>query len=383
MPIFKRPVPSVRFGQKRNIHRFPASYTFFHERPLLPREERMRKVADILGLSKAAKTRLEWMLWYEAHGGNAQLTARHFGISRKTFHLWRGRYAEDNLRTLESGFSAPKNRRTPVISAEEEVRVIALKRAHLSWGKRKIQALYETTYGVRLSEWKIQRLITRHQLYQDPKKVRRSAAKRLRSRHKHRITELAVQPRFGFLLCLDTVTVYATGVKRTIFTAIDRYSKLAYARMYRSKSTVNSRDFLLRLHHLLDGKVERVGHDNGSEFQGEFAKTCEKLAVPQFHSRVRTPKDNAVNERFNRTLQEEFVNQGNLAQDPDLFNAKLTPWLIEYNFQRPHQSLGYLSPMSFIQKIPEVTPTWSSSTPSCLFSTKKRTHGAAAASSAD
>jgi transposase InsO family protein len=147
-----------------------------------------------------------------------------------------------------------------------------------------------------------------------------------------------------------------------LFTAIDRYTKLAYARMYTTKSTVNAEDFLLRLHYLLGGQMEQVGHDNGSEFQGHFKATCEKLGIPQYHSRVKTPKDNATNERFNRTLREEFVEAGNAYDDPAVFNRWLTDWLVEYNAHRPHQSLGYVTPMSFIQAHAKVTPRWSSTT---------------------
>lgn len=55
---------------------------------------------------------------------------------------------------------------------------------------------------------------------------------------------------------------------------------------------------------------------------------------------MKTPKDNATNERFNRTLREEFVENGNGYGDPDVFNRHLTPWLVEYNAHRPHQTVG-------------------------------------------
>jgi hypothetical protein len=42
-----------------------------------------------LELSKAAKHRLRIMEWYEAHGKNARLTCRHFGISPDTFYRWK------------------------------------------------------------------------------------------------------------------------------------------------------------------------------------------------------------------------------------------------------------------------------------------------------
>jgi hypothetical protein len=34
------------------------------------------------------------------------------------------------------------------------------------------------------------------------------------------------------------------------------------------------------------------------------------------------------------------------------FNKKLTEWLIEYNFHRPHEALGYETPIEFNKVLP-------------------------------
>jgi len=63
----------------------------------------------------------------------------------------------------------------------------------------------------------------------------------------------------------------------------------------------------------------------------------------------RTPEDNAVLERFNRTIQEEFVEMTQTPiEDIQPFNLDLTEWLIEYNSVRPHQALDYLTPLEYI-----------------------------------
>ena len=67
-------------------------------------------------------------------------------------------------------------------------------------------------------------------------------------------------------------------------------------------------------------------------------------------------------ERFNRTLQEEFIQLGNMTTDIDVFNKKLTEWLIEYNFNRPHQTLEYMTPIAFTQKYGKVSKMYSSNT---------------------
>ena len=38
-----------------------------------------------------AKQRLKWLDYYQAHGENASLTCRYFGISRQTFYRWKRR----------------------------------------------------------------------------------------------------------------------------------------------------------------------------------------------------------------------------------------------------------------------------------------------------
>jgi hypothetical protein len=128
--------------------------------------------------------------------------------------------------------------------------------------------------------------------------------------------------------------------------------KFAYAKMYKSKSSLNGKDFLYRLHYLLDGQIPRAGHDNGTEFEKYFKEACEDLKIEQYYSRVRTPKDNPECERFNQTLQNEFINLGNFNSEPEVFNRNLTEWLVEYNFYRPHESLGYQAPIEFSKVLP-------------------------------
>ncbi|MCD6599513.1 MAG: integrase core domain-containing protein [Dehalococcoidia bacterium] len=50
----------------------------------------------------------------------------------------------------------------------------------------------------------------------------------------------------------------------------------------------------------------------------------------------------------------------------------LTEWLVEYNFNRPHQSLVYLTPVEYIEKElakthSSVLPMWPASTSYCFF----------------
>ncbi len=89
---------------------------------------------------------------------------------------------------------------------------------------------------------------------------------------------------------------------------------------------------------------------------------CEDLHLAHYWSRPRTPKDNAVNKRFNRTIQDEFLALGTMTADTVAFNRRLTEWLVGYNFGRPHQALNYMPPISFTFKYHKVLPMYPSST---------------------
>ena len=312
-------------------------------------------------ISPEAKKRLKWFDYYRKCNNVCQ-TCRYFGISRKTFYLWKKRYDPRNLLSLEAFSSAPKNVRQRELSFEQEQRIIKLRKQYLRYGKQKLAYIYQREYQQKISSWKIQKVIEKHQLYYHPIKCARIARKRLVALKKKRITELKKKNISGFLICLDAIVIHWNGLRRYIFTAIDYYSKIAYARMYQSESSVSSSDFLLRLNYLLEGKISNLGHDNGSSFYKHFMKACQDLGLNQYWSRPRTPKDNAVCERFNQTLKTEFINLGNFTPDMREFNQGLTNWLIEYNFKRPHQSLGYIPPINFETKYLKVLPRYPSST---------------------
>jgi len=322
-----------------------------------------RQTAKALNLSKKACLRLEWMIYYYfVSSKNASLTSRHFGTSRKVFYTWLNRFDERNLRTLEDLPKAPRNTRQKEITPEEESRVILLRKAHIRWGKLKLERLYLNTYKQKISSWKIQYTIKKWKLYYHPQRNSLLQAKRKRNQAKKRITELKTQPFPGFLIALDCMVIYWNGLKRYILTAVDTASKIAFARMYTTKSSASAADFLRRMFYLLDESVLNSLNDNGSEFYKEFIKACKELGIEQYWSRNHTPTDNPVNERFNRSLKEEFLALGNFNPDPVQFNKELAEWLIEYTFVRPHQALGYDTPWQFYQKTSKVLPMYSSRT---------------------
>jgi len=342
-----------RFLKNRHLY-------FFKAKPikLLNKEQRWRKIAKTLNLSKEAKNRLEWIIYYETKSQkNASLTCRHFGIPRKTFYKWKDRFQDGkNFPGLEDQDKAPKHVRQKEITPEQEQRIVSLRKQHIRESKFNIAIYYQREYGEEISSWKVQYTIEKYHLYYHPQQAARTRKKRQRALKKKRITELKKKKRSGFLLQVDTICVWWNGIRRYILVAIDVFSKIAFARFYKTHSSYNAADFLLRLSYLFQDKIENIQTDNGSEFAKYFERACQQLNIDHYFSRNRTPKDLACLERFNRTLKEQHLQVDGFTPEITLANQRLTEWLIHNNFERPHQSLGYLTPFQFHQKYHKVLP---------------------------
>ena len=333
--------------------------------PLKEGWTRIRGVAERIELSSKAKEKLEWIIFYHTVGKESVVaTASYFGTTRKTLHKWLGRFDEKNLRSLEEGSRAPIKRRGWEVTREEEERIVSLRKTHIKWGKKKLKRLYLKTYKETISTWKIERVVRKWNLYPDREKHKKYLRLKAKRKEKTYIKDLKKEDSFGFLWHIDAVIIWWYGARRVIFMALEDRTKIAFARVYKTNSSNFSKDFLLRLIYLVDGRVNYIHSDNGSEFEGSFSEACKDLALSQIYSRPHTPKDNPALERFNWTVQDEWLSLSEVGLDSiDDANKDLTAWLIEYNNLRPHETLDYLTPLEYAQEqYFKVSPMWSAST---------------------
>ena len=313
---------------------------------LLSKFDRWRRQAELLRLSKKARQKLEWFIYYyDKAGENAYLTARYFGIAPKTFYKWKAVFDPYNLKALEESSRAPVKRRSKEIQPLEEARILGLRKANPEYGKMKLARLYHKHHREKISSWKCQLVIEKYHLQRRPVKGGRPFKKQGISKRK--TVELAKQQLPGFLVAFDTIVIYHNGLKRYVVTGIDTVTKIAWARMYTNHSSATTKDLFIRLYAVAHGNILNTCQDNGSEFEKHFAHLLVSLKIPQYFSRIKTPKDNPVAERFNSTLKQEFLRQGNWTSDIIAFNRRLNQWLLKYNCYRPHQSLNYLTPFEY------------------------------------
>jgi len=133
----------------------------------------------------------------------------------------------------------------------------------------------------------------------------------------------------GDVVQVDTIIRFDYGIKRYIFTAIDVYTRTAFAFAYKTHSSKNAFDFFSKLKQVMPFKIKHVQTDNGHEFLKDFQQGLKALNITQFFNYPRCPKMNCFIERFNRTLQEDCINKySSLLEDTDKFNNSLIDYLL-------------------------------------------------------
>jgi putative transposase len=91
------------------------------------------------------------------------------------------------------------------------------------------------------------------------------------------------------------------------------------------------------------------------------------LNIQQVFSRPHTPKDNPALEKFNHTVQREWLDFSVSGLD-DITdaNSDLTEWLVKYNSIRPHQALDYKTPLEYAYlNYPQLVPMSPASSTLC------------------
>jgi transposase InsO family protein len=318
----------------------------------LPRARQLARTGK--ELSREARVRLDWMDYYR-RCRNVSRTCRHFGISRLIFYRWQKRYDPLNLTTLESRSHRPHRRRQPTWSAALIERVLALRHQYPRWGKDKLVVLLAREQRL-VSASMVGRLL-RHLKQQgrliEPVRSGVPGSRRaLRSRpYAIRKPKQYAVSRPGDLVQVDTLDVRPLpGVIFKQFTARDVISRWDVIQAHSRATAATAAQFLDTLQHRMPFPIRALQVDGGSEFAAEFEQACQQRGLHLFVLPPRSPKLNGAVERANRTHSEEFYQLVPCSLEMKKLNRQLRHWEKIYNTVRPHQALGYLTPLQFLQR---------------------------------
>lgn len=308
-------------------------------------------VARIPHLSKEAKARLKWFDYYQKCG-NAALTCRYFGISRKTFHKWKSRYNPRLLFSLEDKSHRPHRFRQSKIPPEDIFAVKNLRIKYPYYSKHKLAVILKRDHGISLSSSTVGRIISKYNLFFKspyPPKKKRYAARRAIERQRLPSDYMIANP--GDLIESDTKHFPFLGAKRYAFVAVDCVGKGAVVKVAKSPSSLQNADIIKKAKSAFPFSIRAWENDNGSENLRDFHAALEAESIPHYFAYPYCPDDKPFVERLIGTMEREFIQQGNLVSDLEEQQRRIDQWLDHYHNFRPHQSLGYLTPNEYYQKV--------------------------------
>jgi transposase InsO family protein len=95
-------------------------------------------------------------------------------------------------------------------------------------------------------------------------------------------------------------------------------------------------------------RIECMYSDNGKEFKGAFGRLCKEKALVQKFTQPYTPQTNGKAERVIKTIKTELL-KGHSHLTREERRRHLYAFVRWYNHVRPHQSLGNVSPITFLE----------------------------------
>lgn len=271
-------------------------------------------------------------------GANRRELCRRFGISAPTAYKWLARAQGDgDWATDRSRRPHASPRRSTV---ETEAAVLAVRDAYPAWGARKIWHCLTRAGVAAPAASTVHEILVRHGRIVPPG---RAAA---HGRFEHAAPNLVWQMDYK-----GRVAMHGGGWCHPL-TVIDDHSRyalcLAACGNERTETVQSRLTPAFRRYGLPDALLV----DNGSPWgdgpgQGwtRLGVWLLKLGVDVIHSRPYHPQTRGKNERFHRTLKAELLALRRFRSLGEA-QADFDAWRQLYNFDRPHEALGFAVPAS-------------------------------------
>ena len=321
-------------------------------------------------LSPEAKKRLKWMytVRYECDNNLAQ-AAKRIGISRTWLSQVRGCWKNnrEDPRSLEPESRAPLNTANRKrIDKKVENKIVEIRKRYRPWGKDKLSVILKRDYQLKAGASTVNRYLHKHNLI-DPilseknKLAWRRKKTKTNLKFKMRPPSIIKDYKPGALMEKDMKLVLKMGIFTNLdkrrakenfwyqHTLIDSFTRIRAVGLAEDSNSRIAVAVQEQAASRLPFAIAAINNDNGGENEKDFSAYLEKEKVAQFFSRAGTPTDNPRVERSHLTDELEFYAQGNLYKNFNDQTKVIAEWEHTYNFIRPHQALGYLTPMEFYE----------------------------------
>ena len=243
---------------------------------------------------------------------------------------------------IESESSSPKH---PHTLAEDLVQLVLDIRDQIKRCAEVVWHHINKILCINISLSSVRRILKRHHRMVKPKY------------HRNREYKGIPRPKIlspGDLIEIDTIHLFnpISKQKRYIYTVVDLYTRLAYARVYKELKPIHSLNTILEAEQYFGFNFKMVQSDNGLEFARYFKTRLETKGIKIRHTRLGRPNDNAHIERFNRTIQEECTGNYYLETEPlKSMDNKILSYIDFYNHKRIHLGIGYRTPAEMLHRL--------------------------------
>lgn len=322
-------------------------------------------------LSPEAKKRLGWMyLLYYKEQGNISKTARKAGLSRQWLSHLKSVFEKNRKdpRSLEPESKAPHHTETRErIPKETERLILKIRDDSLGcWGKKKISWVLQRDYGLKASPNTVNFYLHQNKRISpkiSQKNIQAAENKKLRDSEnlmlkvKFRPPKILKDYAPGALVEKDMKYVpkpkqkHMMGKHQENFwyqhTEIDSFTRIRAVEVSDAQDTKTAIDCHKKAIKRFPFKVACTNTDNGFENNNDFSRELKKENVFHFYSNNATPTDNPRVERSHLTDDLEFYQKLGVSNDLQEQKQHTQDWEDRHNFKRPHQALGYLTPMEF------------------------------------
>lgn len=300
--------------------------------------------------SDIAKFRLKVVEFGTDYGWNAVHAA--FCVKRSTYFLWKQTLTTrlGRLSSLVPISTQPHRVRRMHIDPRVMEFIRAVREQYGRVGKMKLQILlnaYCADMGIScIKPTTIGKIIKKKRyFFEGKRRYTKTRSGVLRVKRAPKETEP------GYIE-MDSVIIHTMDTTHVFITAIDVVTKYAQCLHATTPTSSRARALLEHIHTTSPFPLRMVQTDNGSEFLGVFEEYCHTHAIPHAFTYPRSPRINGGIERFNRTIQEEFIERtDSLDAGRVVIAAHIQKYLDWYNGTRPHQSLGYQSPSQYIHAL--------------------------------
>lgn len=314
-------------------------------------------------ITQKALRKYKILIFWEKHGRQAAMDA--FDVKRRTLFYWKSLFEKGGRKpeALSEKKTIPKTKRRRVWPHEIRTEIKRLRQEHPNLGSEKTYPLL--LFFCKENNLKCPKPRTIARIIADDSEKMRIFPKRIS--HFGKIKAVRRQkvlrkpkdfnPKYpGHLIALDTIEKIVHGCRRYIITFEDIYTRFSFAWATKSHASKAAEEFfeLCLKVFPLSFNFLYVLTDNGSEFKKHFSERLKELHLTHYHTYPKTPQMNAHLERFNRTIQEEFIDfHAYLLINPEEFNRKLVDYLIFYNIDRVHHAFkNKLSPIQYMLSLP-------------------------------